>query len=120
MPTTKTKAEPGMIFAYCWRSGHLEFGTKLPSGALPIHKFKQSDTKTREQIEVLCRLSYDGKSHLVPGIPEAADDENAEKAFNFFREWLQWCLLPKERRDRTAKPERPDIEIRIPGAEHHQ
>jgi hypothetical protein len=119
MPTTKTKIEPGSILCYCYRSGHVHFGHKLPSGALPIHRFQESDKKTRDQIEVLCRLSYDGKTLLVPGIPEAASDEDAEKAFEFFCEWLQWCLLPKERRERTPRPERPDIAIRIPGPEHH-
>lgn len=64
------------ITAYCWASGLIEFGHALPEGALPI--VTGSEKKVREEVEVLARHAYNGEL-LVPGIPEAASQNEARE-----------------------------------------
>lgn len=85
--------------AYCWASGLIEFGRKLPDGALPIASGPAKPL--RDFIEVRARHGYrtklvDGRptkipgteTLLVPGIPEAADQSAAGDALFAFRQWL--------------------------------
>ncbi|EDQ5839182.1 host nuclease inhibitor protein [Salmonella enterica subsp. enterica] len=65
------------ITAYCWASGLIEFGHTLPEGALPI--VTGSEKKVREEVGVLARHAYNGEL-LVPGIPEAASQNEAREA----------------------------------------
>ncbi|EIS9025516.1 host nuclease inhibitor protein [Salmonella enterica] len=65
------------ITAYCWASGLIEFGHTLPEGALPI--VTGSEKRVREKVEVLARHAYNGDL-LVPGIPEAASQNEACEA----------------------------------------
>ncbi|EDR4261379.1 host nuclease inhibitor protein [Salmonella enterica] len=65
------------ITAYCWASGLIEFGHTLPEGALPI--VTGSEKKVREEVGVLARHAYNGEL-LVPGIPEAAGQNEAREA----------------------------------------
>ncbi|EKB8407002.1 host nuclease inhibitor protein [Salmonella enterica] len=65
------------ITAYCRASGLIEFGHTLPEGALPI--VTGSEKKVREEVEVLARHAYNGEL-LVPGIPEAASQNEALEA----------------------------------------
>ncbi|ELU6656796.1 host nuclease inhibitor protein [Salmonella enterica] len=69
------------ITAYCWASGLIEFGNTLPEGALPI--VTGSEKQVREVVEVLARHAYNGDL-LVPGIPEAADQNEAREALERF------------------------------------
>lgn len=72
------------IFAYCWRSGRIEFGAVVPEGALPIGS---GDKAFRDNIEVKARHAYNGKWLLVPGIPEAKTDADARLALRLFIKW---------------------------------
>lgn len=72
--------------AYCWASGHIDFGRRVPDGALPIARGPSK--KLRDFVEVRSRHAYDGKTLLVPGLPEAA---NQVVALNALRRWLRWC-----------------------------
>lgn len=65
------------ITAYCWASGLIEFGNTLPEGALPI--VTGSEKRVRDVVEVLARHAYNGDL-LVPGIPEAASQDEAREA----------------------------------------
>jgi hypothetical protein len=78
-----------MTFAYCYRTGLVEFGNTVPEGALPIDEGKGK--KWREGIEVKCRRTYDGKQYLVPGVPEADSDEEAHDAYTRFCKWIAEC-----------------------------
>jgi hypothetical protein len=78
-----------MTYAYCYRSGLVEFGDQIPDGALPLDKGRGK--KWRSGIEVKCRLAYDGETHLVPGIPEAETDKAAYEAWSRFRKWIADC-----------------------------
>lgn len=79
-------AEP--VFAWAWQSGLIEFGRVVPEGAL---KFATGiDTALQERVGVLARHGQgksDGKL-LVPGIPEAEDEQAQVDALIA---WVEWC-----------------------------
>ncbi|EID6350622.1 host nuclease inhibitor protein [Salmonella enterica] len=74
------------ITAYCWASGLIEFGHTLPEGALPI--VTGNEKKVRDVVEVLARHAYNGLL-LVPGIPEAASQDEAREALVRFSRVVQ-------------------------------
>lgn len=72
--------------AYCYASGLIEFGARLPDGALPIARGR--DKPLREFINGVARHAYDGETLLVPGIPEATDQDAALDALFAFLDWI--------------------------------
>jgi hypothetical protein len=64
--------------AYCYRSGQIVFGQRLPKGTMPIAQAKAK--LLRDAVSGLARMAYDGKTLLVPGLPEAGDDWKAASA----------------------------------------
>lgn len=72
--------------AYCWASGQIELGRRVPDGAIQI--MAGPPKKLRDFVEVRSRHAYDGKTLLVPGIPEAPYQRQGLKAL---RRWLSWC-----------------------------
>ncbi|MEO1670167.1 MAG: host nuclease inhibitor protein [Cyanobacteria bacterium J06631_2] len=64
-----------MIYASCDRRGVIEFGEKVPEGNLPLHYGEEAQVK--ERISVVARHAYDNKTLLVPGVPEADNDDEA-------------------------------------------
>ncbi|EEP6115422.1 host nuclease inhibitor protein [Salmonella enterica] len=84
------------ITAYCWASGLIEFGNTLPEGALPI--VTGSEKRVRDVVEVLARHAYNGDL-LVPGIPEAASqDEGREAPVRFSRVVHERVKHPNKRK----------------------
>ncbi len=84
--------------AYCYASGLIEFGAKIPDGALPIAS--GPERPLRKFIEPLARHGYstrevEGRPQkipgsdtlLVPGIPEAPDQS---KGLDALHAWLEW------------------------------
>ena len=69
-----------MTIAYAWRSGKIGFGSKCPGGAIPILSNKAKAADLRRIVETLARHGYKRGELLVPGIPEAGDDD--EKAMD--------------------------------------
>ena len=74
------------MYAYCWASGEIGFDKSIPNGALPIKK--NCSKRDIEKIQVRSRLSYDGKTHLVPGIPEAENQDEAYEALQRFKDFV--------------------------------
>ena len=78
--------------AWCWRTGEIEIGDTLPtdkpdgSGAIEIARGPIYALKG--QISALARRGYEGRTLLVPGIPEASNDADAIKALD---DWLAFC-----------------------------
>ncbi|ELW7372145.1 TPA: host nuclease inhibitor protein [Yersinia enterocolitica] len=70
------------LIAYAWASGLIQFGKKLPKGALPI--ITGQENEVRETIDILARHSRTNNSLLVPGIPEAANQHSAMDALIYF------------------------------------
>ncbi|ELU8839214.1 host nuclease inhibitor protein [Salmonella enterica] len=84
------------ITAYCWASGLIEFGYTLPEGALPI--VTGSEKQVRDVVEVLACHAYNGDL-LVPGIPEAASqDEGREALVRFSRVVCERVKHPNKRK----------------------
>ncbi|EKL3944739.1 host nuclease inhibitor protein [Salmonella enterica] len=83
------------ITAYCWASGLIEFGNTLPEGALPI--VTGNEKRVRDVVEVLARHAYNGDL-LVPGIPEAASQNEAREALERFSRVIQERLKHPNKR----------------------
>lgn len=67
---------------YACRTGAIEFGRYVPAGAIMVAKGKAR--QVRGLCEVLARHAYDGKTLLVPGIPEAQSNKEAGDALALF------------------------------------
>ena len=67
-----------MAHVYCDRNGHVLIGPCCPPGMLPLAD--GPERVVRDAIEGSARLAYDGETWLVPGIPEARDDDAAVDA----------------------------------------
>lgn len=87
------------MLAFCYASGEIAFGSRCPSGALPILRGPRTDLI--EFIEGVCRHGYrtelvDGRptkikgteTLLVPGVPEAADQNEALEKLQAFIAWI--------------------------------
>ncbi|ECQ6404744.1 host nuclease inhibitor protein [Salmonella enterica subsp. enterica] len=83
------------IIAYCWASGLIEFGNTLLEGALPI--VTGSENQVRDEVTVMARHAYNGDL-LVPGIPEAADQNEAREALERFSRVIQERLKHPNKR----------------------
>lgn len=72
--------------AWCWANGVIEFGRHVPVSA--IESASGPKRPLREYISVMARHAYDGETLLVPGVPEAEDQEHGVDAL---RKWCNWC-----------------------------
>ncbi|HAK6289854.1 TPA: host nuclease inhibitor protein [Salmonella enterica] len=89
------------ITAYCWASGLIEFGNTLPEGALPI--IVGEEKQVRDVVGVLARLAYNGDL-LVPGIPEAANQNEAREALERFSRMIREQFRnPNKRKTRNEQ-----------------
>lgn len=59
-----------------------------PDGLLPVFRARSMRT-ARRVADAVCRHAYDGRTLLVPGLPEAADQPAALDALLAFRDWLR-------------------------------
>lgn len=83
------------IKAYVWANGVVDFGNETPEGAIEFANGQGE--KFIESIQVLCRLAYpryeDGKKQsdqwLMPGVPEAQNDEEASDAVVRFKQRIE-------------------------------
>ena len=73
--------------AYAWRSGRIQIGRCLPDGALPL--LRGSRHKLRSLIRGTATLAYDNKTHLVPGMGLAANENEAYEVFIRYHDRLQ-------------------------------
>lgn len=73
-------------YAFCYASGHIDFGTQIPKGCLPIANGPRA--KLIEFMDGVARHDYDGKTLLVPGIPEAPNDTAKLDALQRFTAWI--------------------------------
>lgn len=71
--------------AYCFASGKIDFGRKVPDGAILIATGPAATL--RSAIGPAARLAYDNNTLLVPGVPEA---ENQQKAGDALAGWVDW------------------------------
>lgn len=88
------------MIAYVWANGVVEFtNSGLPPHALPNPQWDDEDFK--RTVLGLCRLSYDGQSRLIPGIPEAQNEEEKLEALGRFDDTLK---VIRSRRRQSSPP----------------
>lgn len=80
--------------AFCYASGHIRFGRRVPPGAILI---ATGGRLMRKTVTVLARHGYDNKTLLVPGIPEAPNEPTKLAALAHF------CNELKRRLDKKAR-----------------
>lgn len=73
--------------AFAWSNGRIEFGQRVPKGALQIASGKAK--KVRNVISATARHAYDGVTLLVPGVPEAENEDAALDALIAFCKWVE-------------------------------
>lgn len=78
------------MYAYCWRSGLIEFGKRVPCGAREIVRGPRKIIK--QALNNKSRHDRDGRSLLVPAIPEAKDDNAAYWELHMFRQEV-WRIV---------------------------
>lgn len=79
--------------AFCFRDGVIAFARRCPKGALPLGRGPKR--RIRSLVEVLARRSYPGTGRvrlLVPGVPEACDDDDGAMVA---ARWFADCVAHK-------------------------
>ena len=75
------------MYAYCYASGHIGFGSEVPPEALPIAEGPRK--KLMDFIGPVARHSRTNDDLFVPGIPEAQGDQDAAlDALLRFTKWI--------------------------------
>lgn len=82
------------MIAFAFRSGVIEFGRRCPSGALAVGSGPAS--LLREIVVAIARHAYDGKTLLVPGVPEAPTSSAALIAADDFRKRIETQLQRRQ------------------------
>lgn len=80
------------MHAYCFASGQIGFGPRVPEGALPIAKGPRQ--ALQDLMEGVARHSRTDETLYVPGVPEADDEEAALDALATFTTWISKSLPP--------------------------
>lgn len=75
------------MIAYCWASGQIEFGHRTPPGAIALAR--GNERLVRQIVEATARHGYEAGVLLVPGVPEAADQQQAGDALELHLLWLK-------------------------------
>lgn len=76
---------------WCWRDGRVEFGQRrTPQGAIRLATFRTNFSAfvADKIVSALARHAHDGHTLLVPGVPEAANDDAALDALCDWRQRL--------------------------------
>lgn len=81
-----------MIYANVGRDGIIVFEPHADPtlGRLPVGHATNKDAKRfKDVVSVNARHAYDGVTLLVPGVPEARDDDEALDALQYFRRLIE-------------------------------
>jgi hypothetical protein len=82
--------------AWCWRTGAIGFGRasrRAPKDAFDLGC--GSPRRLRDVVSVNARHAYEGRTLLVPGVPEAPDDVEALAAAKRFAALVQLRMAGK-------------------------
>lgn len=93
-----------LYYAYCWKSGLIQIGESVPTGA--VYLAADSRSRLRKVISVLARHAYKKPGQkrqplLVPGIPEASDLDAAMNAVDAFSALIESRLDKKKTRNKS-------------------
>ncbi|WP_320202445.1 host nuclease inhibitor protein [Agrobacterium rosae] len=76
-----------MAHIVCYRSGEAFVSRRVPKGSMKI--VTGHGRRLRRILSVCARQAYDGKTLLVPGLPEAEGDLQAIEAVKGFEQMLR-------------------------------
>lgn len=76
-----------MAVVFCWRTGVIGFSRRVPKGALPL--VSGPLRRLRNITLAIARHAHDGKTLLVPGVPEADTNLAALQAARRFKDELR-------------------------------
>lgn len=84
------------IKAYCWQSGQIGFTNKrqpqAPAGTIVFASGPRRIVK--DQVTMMARIAYDGKTLLVPGLPECRENGKhwitGKDPVQILSEWGRW------------------------------
>lgn len=71
---------------YAWRNGVMRVGARCPEGAMALAT--GGEKRLRRFMCARSRHARDGRTKLVPGVPEAETDRQAFRAVGMFLKWL--------------------------------
>lgn len=75
------------LVAWCWASGLIEFGEAVPAGAIKIAHGPKAYLKGEIEVRARHGRGESAGKLLVPGIPEASDQQAAGYALQSFLDW---------------------------------
>lgn len=79
---THTNKQRRPLVAWCWANGLIEWSRKKPAGEpFAICPSLATSKHYRSCLSGLCRLSYDNRYLLVPGLPENPGDYDSFERF---------------------------------------
>lgn len=81
----------------CWRSGEVEVVSHAPAGHGCITLATGPRARLERVLIAVSRHAYDGVTLLVPGIPEAEDDDAALAAALEFQSRIERSLSSRRR-----------------------
>ncbi len=85
-----------MAFAFVYVNGRVGFAEACPTVALPFVMSTLTVGQLHDAITPLCRLSYDGNTWLMPGVPEAVTEPDKLKAVAAFKRRIEPALIRAE------------------------
>jgi hypothetical protein len=77
------------MYALCAASGEISFARSVPRDLSRLPIASGPGEKLRSAISGVARHAYDGEMLLVPGIPEAKDEDAALDALFKFKAWIR-------------------------------
>ena len=96
MPAKTQNHHPATLTAFCYRSGQIHFGPRLPQGTIPLAMGPAA--QVRAEVAALAQPAGDGKTLLVPGVPDAADATRALAALLRFGDEINARRSPEAAR----------------------
>lgn len=75
-----------MAVIYCYRSGHIEVGSREPDGSIAL--VRGPAAKLRDAVCACARHARRSDALFVPGVPEAPTDRAALDAAATWAKWL--------------------------------
>lgn len=75
------------VYAWCWATGLIEFGTEVPEDARCFAKGPERALK--QIVAVKARQGRSAHELLVPGVPEAKNQHDGMDALLI---WEDWCM----------------------------
>lgn len=77
------------MIACCDAAGVIYFERRLPKDLTLLPIARGPAKKVREFMQAKARHAYDGKTLLVPGVPEAEDQTAGLEALKKFKGWIR-------------------------------